>query len=79
MAPLAFPKFGAGYTGGNQVATEHKAGIQAVDAAFNNLITVVKQNCLPGNTMLLWFFGASVKGLYSIAHSLVSERPVINA
>lgn len=72
------PKFGPGYHGAVAGGATTDA-VAKIDAAFNNLITVVKQNAVEGNSMLLWYFGAGLKGLYGLAFSCVTEKPVINA
>ncbi len=74
------PKFGPGYShAGGVAAGDTKQAVEAIDGAFNNLLTVVKKNTIPGNTMLLWLFGVGLKSAYAIAYSCVAEKPVINA
>lgn len=77
------PKFGPGYSIGGLPAvggaTSAGAPIEEVNAAFNNLTAVVKKHCIAGNSMALWFFGYTLKGLYGLAYSVVAEKPVTNA
>ncbi len=74
------PKFGPGYHGAAVgTAGDTTEAVAKLDAAFNNLIAVVKQNAVAGNSMILWYFGAGLKGLYGLAFSCVTEKPVINA
>lgn len=73
LGTTGLPVFGA-----HAIATGREGALKEVEAAYNNLVGIVKKYTIPGNEPVLYGFGMAIEQSWGLAFKAVAGKATVN-
>lgn len=64
--------------GNHAIATGREGALKEVEAAFNNLVGIVKKYTIPGNEGVLYGFGTAIDQTWGLAYKAVAGKATVS-